>query len=86
MPNYKSSIVNLVKGTAVVGYIAVQDLTKASDMIRSRTYEAFFPLIMTALIYLLLGKILTLLIRRIEIQIKPEKRTKEDILKKYRKW
>lgn len=85
MPNYKSSIVNLVKGTAVVGYIAVQDLTKASDMIRSRTYEAFFPLIMTALIYLLLGKILTLLIRRIEIQIKPEKRKKEDILKKYRK-
>lgn len=84
IPNYKSAIVNLVKGTAVVGYIAVQDLTKASDMIRSRTYEAFFPLVMTALIYLLLGKILTIIINGIEFKVQPEKRSKEKILKKYR--
>lgn len=85
MPNYKSAIVNLVKGTAVVGYIAVQDLTKASDMIRARTYEAFFPLISTAIIYLLLGKLLILLINSLEIHIEPQLRSKEKILRKYKK-
>ena len=32
----------LIKATAVVGYITVQDLTKMGDIVRSRTYEAFF--------------------------------------------
>ena len=45
------------------------DLTKASDIIRNRTYEAFFPLIITALIYFLLcyviGKVLDLLYKKI---------------------
>jgi polar amino acid transport system substrate-binding protein len=37
--------------TSIVGYIAVQDLTKASDIIRSRTFDAFFPLVMVAILY-----------------------------------
>ena len=41
----------MVKETAIVGYIAVLDLTRASDLIRSRTMDAFFPLLSTALIY-----------------------------------
>jgi polar amino acid transport system substrate-binding protein len=45
-----------------VGYIAIQDLTKASDLIRSRTFDAFFPLIIISIIYFvlawLLGKML----------------------------
>lgn len=41
----KGEITALVKATAVVGYVAVQDLTKMGDIVRSRTYEAFFPLI-----------------------------------------
>ena len=45
----------MVKMTSVVGYIAILDLTKASDIIRSRTYEAFFPLVTTAIIYFLIA-------------------------------
>ena len=41
-----------MKMTSVVGYIAVQDLTKASDIIRSRTFDAFFPLFMVAVLLL----------------------------------
>lgn len=52
MPVYKSEFVSLFKSTAVVGYIAVVDLTKAGDIIRSRTYDAFFPLVTVAVIYL----------------------------------
>ena len=52
--------------TSVVGYIAVQDLTKVSDIIRSRTMEAFFPLIATAAIYFALANILTASISALE--------------------
>ena len=41
LPAYKGEIVALIKATAIVGYIAVQDLTKMGDIIRGRTYEAF---------------------------------------------
>jgi polar amino acid transport system substrate-binding protein len=39
----------------VVGYVAVHDLTKASDIIRSRTFDAFFPLLMVAVLYFLIA-------------------------------
>lgn len=65
LPVYKGEAISLVKMTSVVGYIAVQDLTKASDIIRSRTFDAFFPLIVITIIYFilawLLGKALDLL-------------------------
>lgn len=51
-PVYKSEFINMVKQTAIVGYIAIVDLTKVGDIIRSRTYDAFFPLIMVAIVYL----------------------------------
>jgi len=51
LPVFKGEFISLVKMTSIVGYIAVQDLTKASDIIRSRTFDAFFPLIMVALLY-----------------------------------
>ncbi|HCJ40128.1 MAG TPA: ABC transporter substrate-binding protein, partial [Ruminococcus sp.] len=63
MPVYRGEVVSLLKSTSIVGYIAIQDLTKMSDIIRSRTYEAFFPLIVTAVIYFILAWILTLIIR-----------------------
>ena len=44
--------------TSIVGYIAVQDLTKAGDIIRSRTFDAFFPLIMVAVLYFLISWVL----------------------------
>ncbi len=62
---FKGEAGGLVKMTSVVGYIAVMDLTKASDIIRSRTFDAFFPLIIITIIYFiltwLLGKALDLL-------------------------
>ncbi|MEI7482848.1 MAG: ABC transporter permease subunit, partial [Elusimicrobiota bacterium] len=51
LPVYKGEFISLVKNTSIVGYIAVQDLTKASDIIRSRTFDAFFPLVMVAFLY-----------------------------------
>ena len=41
--------------TSIVGYIAVQDLTKIGDIIRSRTFDAFFPLLLISLIYFALA-------------------------------
>ena len=81
MPSYKSEITSLIKATAVVGYVAVQDLTKMGDIVRSQTYEAFFPLISVAVIYFVLAAILTLVVKKIEIRIDPRCRSKEDILK-----
>ena len=71
LPVYKGEFIALVKMTAIVGYIAVQDLTKASDIIRSRTFEAFFPLIMVAIIYFVLAWLLTFLMEKIQIQVSP---------------
>lgn len=55
LPQFKGEAVSLIKNTSVVGYVAIQDLTRACDMIRSRTFEAFFPLIFITLIYFLLA-------------------------------
>ena len=63
MPVYQGEIISLLKGTSIVGYIAVADMTRASDLIRSRTFDAFFPLILTAIIYFfmawLIGRLMT---------------------------
>ena len=81
LPAYKGEIVGLVKATAIVGYIAVQDLTKMGDIVRSRTYEAFFPLIAVTVIYFLLEGLIGLLISRISINLNPKRRKPGDILK-----
>lgn len=81
MPAYKTQITALIKATAVVGYVAVQDLTKVGDIVRSRTYEAFFPLVAVAIIYFVLAAVLTLLVNRVEIGVDPKRRTPEDIMK-----
>ena len=81
LPAYKGEITALIKATAVVGYIAVQDLTKMGDIVRGRTYEAFFPLIAVAVIYFILAAVLTFLVNRLEVLINPRRRRKEDILK-----
>ena len=55
LPVYKGEFISLVKMTSIVGYVAVQDLTKAGDIIRSRTFDAFFPLVMVAVLYFLIS-------------------------------
>lgn len=81
MPAYKSEIVSLIKATAIVGYIAVQDLTKMGDIVRSRTYEAFFPLIAVTIIYFALEMLISALISRINVTIDPKRRKRGRILK-----
>jgi polar amino acid transport system substrate-binding protein len=71
---FNGAVVSLIKGTSVVGYITVQDLTKAGDIIRSRTYEAFFPLIVVAVIYFLIAHLFLLVIRRIELPLDYKRR------------
>jgi polar amino acid transport system substrate-binding protein len=81
MPSYCGQAVELIKATAVVGYIAVNDLTKMGDIIRSNTYEAFFPLIATAVIYFILTWIAALLLNRVKRKFEPKRRSAEEILK-----
>ena len=66
---YKNDVVSLLKSTSVVGYITVQDLTRVSDIIRSRTYEAFFTLIITAIIYFILSWIIAVVVEKIADRI-----------------
>ena len=63
MPVYQGEIISLLKGTSIVGYIAVADMTRASDLIRSRTFDAFFPLIVTAVIYFVVAWLIGLLLQ-----------------------
>ena len=69
IPVYKNEVVTLIKLTSIASYISIVDLTKASDIIRNRTYEAFFPLIFTAFIYfiicILFSKLLDFVYKRI---------------------
>lgn len=72
-PSYKGEVNALVKATAIVGYIAVQDLTKMGDIVRSRTYEAFFPLIAVAVIYFIIEALFTFILNRIETLVIPRR-------------
>jgi len=74
LPVYKGEFISLVKMTSIVGYIAVQDLTKASDIIRSRTFDAFFPLVMVALLYFLISWILMQALEYLEHATDPKYR------------
>jgi polar amino acid transport system substrate-binding protein len=74
LPVYKGEFISLVKMTSIVGYIAVQDLTKASDIIRSRTFDAFFPLLFAAAVYLALAWLITWALGLIEISVDPKKK------------
>ena len=69
LPALGNEFITLIKETSIAGYIALQDLTKAGDLIRFATYEAFIPLITVALIYLVivlgLTKLVSILERRL---------------------
>lgn len=66
MPALGNEFITLVKETSVAGYIGIVELTKAGDIIASRTYNYFFPLIITALIYLLITLGLSYIIKHFE--------------------
>lgn len=61
-PALCNEFIVLIKETAIVGYVGLMDIQKAGDFIKSATYEAFMPLIGTAIIYYVLIKVLTLIL------------------------
>lgn len=81
LPSYSGEIVSLIKATSVVGYIAVNDLTKMGDIIRGNTYEAFFPLIAVALIYFAITWAVAGLLSVLRRKTEPKKRNNKNILK-----
>jgi His/Glu/Gln/Arg/opine family amino acid ABC transporter permease subunit len=66
LPSIGNEFITLIKETAIAGYIGIVDLTRASDIIASRTYDYFFPLITIAAIYLLITMMLSRLLRMLE--------------------
>lgn len=62
LPLYQGQCVSLLKGTSIVGYIAIQDLTRAGDIIRSRTFDAVIPLLVVTVIYFVLVWLIGLLL------------------------
>lgn len=69
LPALGNEFIVLLKETSVSGYIALQDLTKGGDIIRSRTYDALMPLLAVAIIYLIMvmafSKLIGVLERRL---------------------
>ena len=70
LPTLCNEFISLLKETSVSGYIALQDLTKGGDIIRSRTYDAFMPLIAVALMYLAMVMIFTKLVSLLERRLR----------------
>jgi polar amino acid transport system substrate-binding protein len=81
LPVYKGEVISLVKMTSIVGYIAVQDLTKASDIIRSRTFDAFFPLIMVAVLYFIIAWLIMILLGYVERMANPQSKMRRGTLR-----
>ena len=62
LPVYKNQFIITLQETSIVGYLAIVDLTRASDIVTSRTYDAFFGLIVISILYLLIGYLGNLLL------------------------
>jgi len=70
LPTLGNEFITLVKETSIGAYIGIIELTKASDIIASRTYDYFFPLILIALIYLVITFTLSKLVSLMEKRLK----------------
>ncbi len=74
LPTLLNEVIALLKETSVAGYVGVMDLTKAGDLIRGRTFEAFMPLIAVAIIYLATVVVLTKIFSIIERRLRKSER------------
>ncbi len=70
LPALANEFITLLKETSVSGYIGLMDLTKAGDIIRSRTFAAFMPLIAVALVYLIMVVVLSAGVSRLERRLR----------------
>ena len=74
LPAIGNECIALLKETSVAGYVAVVDLTRGANLIRNNTYDAVYPLILTALIYLVLVVIMTKLLSILEKRLRKSER------------
>lgn len=74
LPTLLNEVIALLKETSVAGYVGIMDLTKAGDLIRGRTFEAFMPLIAVAVIYLFTVIVLTKVFTSIERRLRRNER------------
>jgi len=74
LPTLANEFIVLLKETAVVGYVSVQDLTKGGDIIRGRTFSPFMPLVAVALIYLTLTMFFSQLVGILERRLRNSER------------
>jgi ABC-type amino acid transport system permease subunit len=74
LPALANEFIVLLKETSVAGYVALQDVTKAGDIIRSRTFSPFLPLIGVALIYLVMVMFFTWLVGKLERRLRSSER------------
>ena len=74
LPALVNEFIVLLKETSICGYIGLMDLTRGGDIIRSRTYEAFLPLIAVAIIYLVIVVILTSFVTKLERRLRASER------------
>jgi len=74
LPALVNEFIVLLKETSICGYIGLMDLTRGGDIIRSRTYEAFLPLIAVAIIYLVIVMLLTAFVNRLERRLRASER------------
>lgn len=74
LPALANEFIVLLKETSVAGYVGLQDLTKGGDIIRSRTYDAFMPLIGVAAIYLVMVMFFTWLVGILERRLRNSER------------
>ena len=70
LPSLANEFIVLLKETSVAGYVAVKDLTRAGDIVRSRTYSPFMPLIGVALVYLILVIFFSWLVGKLERRLR----------------
>ena len=70
LPALGNELIVLLKETSVSGYIAMEDLTKGGDIIRSRTFDAMMPLLAVAAIYLIVVILLEFLVGRLERRLR----------------
>ncbi len=75
LPVLRGEFISMVKMTSVAGYISVAELTRIGDIIRSKTMEAFFPLIVIALIYFGLSELLTFVLTLLDKKLNSRKKT-----------
>jgi len=70
LPAMGNEFIQLIKETSILGYVGIIDLTKAASYVSSRTYQMFIPLVAAGVIYYLLVKLLTVMLRRFERRLR----------------